>query len=256
MSALTVLVFDGAGTAGRTSKVVDAVVERLRWKTGAAVQWVPWPASLMGVGGTTPWPTATEDAIKWAHNYMWNHEGNYILVGFSAGCRPAREFLERHPGMSPRVLALAQLADPWQPANRQQHGIPDRPGWGIMGQAYGPIPYRTYWCGNPADPICRAAPDSLLRYLTASVDAVPGGLFAAFIDKAHRGRLQLVPFLGLPLHEWFFGLGPRIDRSIKEAQAYLGSGHTSAYTAYFPTNDGNTTSLAHRLADSVAWRLR
>ena len=257
MSALTVLVFDGAGTAGRTSKVVDAVVERLRWKTGAAVQWVPWPASLMGVGGTTPWPTATEDAIKWAHDYMWNHEGNYILVGFSAGCRPAREFLERHPGMSPRVLALAQLADPWQPANRQQHGIPDRSGgWGIMGQAYGPIPDRTWWCGNPADPICRAAPDSLLRYLAASTDAVPGGLFAAFIDKAHRGRLQLVPFLGLPLHEWFFGLGPRIDRSIKEAQAYLGSGHTSAYTAYFPTNDGNTTSLAHRLADSVAWRLR
>lgn len=255
--ALTILVFDGAGTAGRTSNVVDAVIERLKWKTGATAVWVPWAASLMGVGGTTPWPTATEDAIKWAHNYMWRHEGNYILVGFSAGCRPAREFLERHPGMSPRVLALAQLADPWQPANRQQHGITDRSGgWGIMGQAYGPIPDRTFWCGNPADPICRAAPDSLLRYLAASTDAVPGGLFAAFIDKAHRGRLQLVPFLGLPLHEWFFGLGPRIDRSIKEAQAYLGSGHTSAYTAYFPTNDGNTTSLAHRLADSVAWRVR
>ena len=76
------------------------------------------------------------------------------------------------------------------------------------------------------------------------------------IDKAARGRLQLVPFLGLPVWEWFFGLGPRIDRSIREARSYLGSGHTSAYTAYFPTNDGNTTSLAHRLADSVAWRLR
>ena len=254
--ALTILVFDGAGTAGRTSRVVDAVVERLKWKTGATAVWVPWAASLMGVGGTTPWPAATAEAIRWAHDYMWRHEGNYILVGFSAGCRPARELLERHPGMASRVLALAQLADPWQPANRQQAGVPDRAGWGIMGQSYGPIPDRTFWCGNPADPICRAAPDSLLRYLAASTDAVPGGLFAAFIDKAHRGRLQLVPFLGLPIHEWFFGLGPRIDRSIREARSYLGSGHTAAYTTDFPTNDGKTASLAHRLADSVAWRLR
>ena len=125
-----------------------------------------------------------------------------------------------------------------------------------MGQSYGPIPARTYWCGSPGDPICRAAPDSLLRYLAASTDAVPGGLFRAFVDKAARGRLQLVPFLGLPLHEWWWGLGGRIDRSIREAQSYLGSGHTSAYVTYFPTNDGNTTSLAHRLADSVAWRVR
>lgn len=255
MSTLTVLVFDGAGTAGRTSKVVDAVVERLRWKTGAAVQWVPWPASLMGVGGTTPWPVATSEAIRWAVDYMWRHDGQFILVGFSAGCRPARELLERHPGLAERVAAIAQLADPWQPASRQQDGVPDGPGFGIMGQATGPVPDRTFWCGHPGDPICRAAPDSLLRYLTGSTDAVPGGLFRAFVDKAARGRLQLVPFLGLPFHEWFVGLGPRIDRSIREAQSYLGSGHTRAYTAYFPT-PGDTRSLAHRLADSVAWRVR
>ena len=254
--SLTILVFDGAGTAGRTSKVVDAVVERLKTKTGATAVWVPWPASLMGAGGKTPWPDATAEAIRWAVDYMWRHEGNYILVGFSAGCRPAREFLERHPGLKPRVSAIAQLADPWQPANRQQHGVPDGPGHGIMGQSLGPAPDRTYWAGHPFDPICRAAPDSLLRYVTASVDAVPGGLFAAFLDKAHRGRLQLIPFLGLPPWDWFIGLGPRIDRSIREAQAYLGSGHTSAYTAPYETPDGKTTSLAHRLADSVAWRLR
>ena len=254
---LTVLVFDGAGTAGKTSRVVDPVVERLRWKLGCSVQWVPWSAALMGVGGNTPWPQASAEAVRWAVDYMWRHDGDYILVGFSAGCRPARELLERHPGMEPRVLALAQLADPWQPANRQQHGITDRSGgWGIMGQSYGPIPARTYWCGSPGDPICRAAPDSLLRYLTASTDAVPGGLIAAFLNKAVRGRLQLIPFLGLPIWEWAWGLGPRIDRSIREAKSYLGSGHTSAYTTYFPTNDGKTTSLAHRLADTVAYKVR
>lgn len=252
---LTILVFDGAGTAGRTSNVINPMVDRLRWKTGATTVWVPWAASLMGVGGNTPWPQATSEAIRWATNYMWKNPGKYILVGYSAGCRPARELLERHPGLIDRVEAIAQMADPWQPASRQQHGIPDGPGFGVMGQAFGPVPGRTFWCGAVQDPICRAAPDSLLRYLAASTDAVPGGLFARFVDKAHRGRLQLAPFLGLPLHEWFFGLGPRIDRSIREAQSYLGNGHTKAYTAYFPT-PGDTRSLAHRLADSVAWAVR
>lgn len=252
---LTVLVFDGAGSAGRTSRVVDPLVERLQQKLHCDTVWVPWPASLMGVGGNTPWPTATNDAIRWAVDYMWSHPGQYILVGYSAGCRPARELLERHPGLTDRVAAIAHLADPWQPAGRQQNGIADGPGWGVMGQALGPAPGRTFWAGSTGDPICRAAPDSLLRYLAASTDAMPGGLFASFIDKAHRGRLQLAPFLGLPLHEWFFGLGPRIDRSIREAQSYLGNGHTRAYTALHPTPDGKTTPLAHRLADSVSWAL-
>ena len=251
---LTILVFDGAGTAGRTSNVVDAVVERLKWKTGATAVWVPWPASLMGVGGTTPWPVATSEAIRWAVDYMWRHAGQYVLVGFSAGCRPARELLERHPSLAERVAAIAQLADPWQPADRQQNGVADIGGWGIMGQAYGPIPGRTLWCGNVTDPICRAAPDSLLRYLTASTDAVPGGLFAAFLNKALRGRLQLIPLLGLPIHEWWWGLGERIDRSIREARAYLSEGeHTTSYVKLHPTPDGDTRSLAHRLADSTAW---
>ena len=258
--ALTILVFDGAGTAGLPAadprSILSPVVERMRWKTGATAVKVPWKASLMGVGGSTPWPKASQDAIDWAVDYIQRNDGRFILTGFSAGCRPARELLEQHPRLEPRIAAIAQLADPWQPANRQQHGVPDGPGYGIMGEKLGRIPGRTFWAGHPGDPICRAAPDSLLRYLAASTDAVPGGLFAAFIDKAHRGRLQLVPFLGLPLHEWFFGLGPRIDRSIREAQAYLGSGHTSAYTAPYETPDGKTTSLAHRLADSVAWRLR
>lgn len=252
---LTVLVFDGAGSAGRTSRVVDPVVERLRWKTGATVVWVPWAASLMGVGGTTPWPVASAEAIRWAVDYMWKHEGKYILVGYSAGCRPARELLERHPGLKDRVVAIAQLADPWQPADRQQNGIPDGAGFGIMGQAHGPAPDRTYWCGSPGDPICRATGDSLLRHLTASTDAVPGGLFGAFLDRAARGRLQLAPFLGLPVWEWFIGLGPRIDRSVAEARAYLGAGHTTVYTGYYPT-PGDTRSLAHRLADTVAWAVR
>lgn len=254
--ALTVLVFDGAGSAGRTSRVVDPVVERLRWKTGATVVWVPWAASLMGVGGTTPWPVASADAIRWAVDYMWRHDGKYILVGYSAGCRPARELLERHPGLTGRVAALAQLADPWQPAHRQQNGIEDGPGFGVMGQSFGPIPDRTLWCGHPQDPICRATPDSLLRYVTASVDTVPGGLFAAFVDKAQRGRLQLIPFLGLSPFEWFTGLGPRIDRSIREARAYLSGGkHTTSYVSLYPT-PGDTRSLAHRLADSTAWLVR
>lgn len=252
---LTILVFDGAGTHGRTSNVVDKVVDRLRSKTGATAVWVPWAASLMGVGGTTPWPAASAEAVRWAADYMTTHSGRFILAGYSAGCRPARELLERHPALEGRVAAIAQLADPWQPASRQQLGVPGGDGWGIMGQELGPVPGRTFWCGAPGDPICRAAPDSLLRYLTTSTDAVPGGLFAAFLDKAARGRLQLIPFLGLPLHLWFGGLSARIGRSIAEAQSYLGDGHDRVYTGYYAT-PGKTASLAHRLADSVAWAVR
>lgn len=253
---MRILAFDGAGTKGRgQGSVLAHCVDYLGEKLNAPVVFVPTESSLMGVGGTTPWPVASAEAISWAHDYMWNHDGQYILVGFSAGCRPARELLERHPSLKDRVVAVAQLADPWQPANRQQNGIPDSAGHGIMGQALGPIPDRTYWAGHPFDPICRAAPDSLLRYLAASTDAAPGHLFAAFLDKAHRGRLQLAPFLGLPLHEWFFGLGPRIDRSIREAQSYLGSGHTTVYTLPYAT-PGDTRSLTHRLADTVAWAVR
>lgn len=254
---LTIIVCDGAGTASLPPEdprsILDPVVERLQSKTGATVWNTSWAASLMGVGGSTPWPKASSDAVTRIAAYMRSHDGQFILLGYSAGCRPVRELAERHPELRGRIAATGMLSDPWQPRGRQQHGVPDVPGWGVMGQRLGPIPSKTYWCGHPHDPICRAAPDSLLRYITPATDYLPGQFLRAFVDHAHHGRLQLIPFLGLPLHEWFVGLGPRIDRSIREARSYLGQGHTSAYTVPYPTPDGKTVSLAHRLAATIAW---
>lgn len=258
---ITAYILDGAGTKGRTSNVVNAVTERLRWKLDCRVEWLDWEASLMGVGGTTPWPLATHHAVINLAARIRESDDDIILVGFSAGCRPVREFLEQHPELRARVVAVAMLADPWQPRGRQQHGITDGPGWGIMGERLTPIGKRTFYCGHPADPIPRAAGDSLLRYITPSSDVTPGQFVREFVRHAHRGRLQLIPFLGLPLHLWFGGLSARIGRSVAEAQSYLGDGHTSIYVREYITIDPNTKqedhrSLAHRLADSVAWSIQ
>ncbi|KAA0916471.1 alpha/beta hydrolase [Dietzia sp. ANT_WB102] len=255
--ALTALILDGAGSAGRTSGVVDPCVERLRWKTGCTAKWVPWAASLMGVGGSLSWPEASRRAVNSIAAQVRATDNDIILIGYSAGCRPVREFLEKHPEFHNRIAAVALMADAWQPASRQQYGVPNPSGHGIMGSDFGPLRDRTYWVAAPGDPIPRCARDSLLRYLPAVADAVPGQMLATFVDKAHRGRLQLIPFLGLPIHEWLFGLGPRIERSIREAEGYLTTGrHTRGYTEPFDSGDGDRRPLAHRLADSVAWKVR
>ena len=82
---MRILAFDGAGTKGRgQGSVLAHCVDHLGEKLNAPVVFVPTESSLMGVGGNTPWPAATDDAIRWATDYMWTHPGQYILVGYSA----------------------------------------------------------------------------------------------------------------------------------------------------------------------------
>ena len=256
---LTTIVFDGAGTNGLPPEdprsILTPLIQRLRWRTGCQVHRPEWAASLMGVGGNKTWPVATRHAVIAAAEHMRATDGDFIVIGYSAGCRPARELLEQHSDLADRTVALGLVADPWQPATRNQHGVPNPPGFGIMGSRLGPIPSRTYWVGADGDPICRASWDSLLRYITPAADKLPGQFLLAFLDHAARGRLQLIPFLGLPLHLWFVGLGPRIDRAVTEARGYLGGAHTTAYTKPFHTPDGKTDSLVHRLADTLSWRI-
>lgn len=258
--AITAYFLDGAGSKGRTSPVLDAVAGRLRWKLNCRTEWLDWEASLMGVGGRTPWPIASHLAVLALAEKIRESQDQVILVGFSAGNRPVREFLEQHPELRDRVVAVGLVADPWQPRSRQQNGIVDGPGWGVMGERLTPIPDRTFWSGHPGDPIPRAAGDSLLRYITPASDVTPGDFIREFVRHAHRGRLQLIPFLGLPLHLWFGGLGARIARSIAEAQSYLGDGHTDVYVREYVTRDEHgredRRSLAHRLADTIAWKVR
>lgn len=260
MSDLTLIVCDGAGTKNLPPEdpksVLAPVVERLRWRTGAKVWNTGWEASVAGVGGSTPWPIASHRAVLRIADYIATHDGRFILLGFSAGCRPVREFLERHPEFRDRVVAVGQLADPWAPRGRQQNGVPNPPGHGIMGERLGPIASRTFWCHAPGDPIPRAAWDSLLRHLTPAAEKLPGQFVVSFLEHAHFGRVQLIPFLGLPPHEWFAGLGARIGRSREEANSYLfAGGHTTAYRIPFHTADGKADPLVHRFADTIAWKV-
>lgn len=256
------LVLDGAGTNGKTSHVVDDVVEEIFTGLNSEAEWIEWEASVMTVGGPTPWNLASNRAVVSTARRIEETTEQIILLGFSAGCRPVREFLEAYPHLRHRIAAVGQLADPYQPRGRQQYGVWEPPHrFGIMGQKIGPLGDRTFWCGHPSDPIPWAAWDSLLRYGTAPVDAVPGRFISTFADKARLGRLQLAPFLGLPFHEWFGGLGTRIRLSVDEARSYLGSGHTKAYTVPYPTRDpvtGETDErpLAARLGGTIVYAVK
>lgn len=253
-----ILVLDGIGSFGRTSNVIDHTVHRLAESIGGRVHWIPWEASMMGIGGETLWPESSRRGTELIKEYMDTYNESVVLLAYSGGNRPVHEFLNQYPEYHHRILAVGLMSDPWRPHDRSQSGAEySGNGYGIMGQDYGPIPDRTYWTTVQGDCISDAAPDSLLRYAATSTDVHLTGAIDEFVRRAQSGRLQLIPFLGLPIHEWFFGLGGRIQRSLEEARGYVSTGkHTRGYIDPHRTSDGDDRSLAYRLADTISWKVR
>lgn len=253
-----ILVLDGIGSHGRTSGVIDETAHRLAENTGGEEHWLPWEASMMGIGGESLWPDSSGEGVRLIRQFMDTHSGDVVLLAYSGGNRPVHEFLDQHPDYLPRVRAVGLMSDPWRPNSRWQNGTPDPgPGYGIMGQDYGPIPDRTYWTTVPGDLISDADPDSLLRHVADTADGHLNTIAQEFIRKADAGRLQLAWFLGLPPWQWFFGLGDRINRAMVEAYGYvIGGLHTRGYVDPYPTTGGDDRSLAIRLADTISWKVR
>ncbi|WKW86814.1 lysin B [Gordonia phage Conley] len=254
-----IIYVDGIGSNSPGVKHEDSilydVVERLvllnkEYKPDRLI----WPASMAMVGGTKSWNQSTEAAIEEIDRVVSQINGQtFILLGYSGGCRPVREWLERNPGLLHQVVAVGMLSDPFRPKDRKQAELPETRGWGICGQELGPIPDRTYWTTNPGDVISDALPDSLLRTPADASDVMPG----QFVGELHRhlnaGDLQLAYQLQVfrqnPM-KWFFKLGPRLHQARVDIEGYLGGQHTTAYQK--PYAGGG--SLADRLADTINWK--
>ena len=262
---MLIITCDGIGTAGvspdDSRSILGHVSARLSQKTGQhRIIPVNWPASMAGIGGPQSWTVAAHMGVLELDKITREHPDQpLILLAYSGGNRVVHDWLDTRPEMLDRVAAVGLMSDPYRPRDRQQHGLPRTRGWGICGERHGPIPARSFWVTNPGDVISDALPDSLLRTVADLSDQIPGGLLADLAGHHHRGDWQLLWQLGIlrtnPLG-WLGTLGSRLDQARRDIDGYLSGDHTTGYTKAFSTPDGKTTSLAHRLADSIAWSIR
>lgn len=251
---------DGIGTARLTDddgrSILQHVVRPLAAKTGAAPVRIEWPASMAGMGGHQSWASSTRVGVDHLDRITDAHPGEQIiLLGYSGGCRVIHDWLDTRAGMHHRIAAVGLMSDPFRPAERWQHGLPDPGGWGIAGQRLGPVPGRTFWTSAPGDAISSCPADSPLRTAADLSDQIPGALLTDLAGHLRRGDWQLATHMGLwrrdPL-AYLRGLGPRLHQARIDIEGYLTGAHTLAYTRPHAGGD----SLAHRLAATIAWAVR
>lgn len=262
---MLIVTADGIGTAGilpdDTRSIIGHVAGRLAQKT-ARHQVVPvhWPAAMAGIGGRTSWSVSAHIGVLSLDRIADEHaDQELVLLGYSGGNRVIHDWLDTRPGMLERVVAVGLMSDPYRPAGRWQSGLVDPGGSGICGERLGPIPDRTFWTSAPGDVISSCPQDSPLRTAADVADQLPGAMLADLSGHLRRGDWQLANAMQLwrrdPL-AYLRGLGPRLDRARRDIEGYLLGLHTTAYTRAHRTPDGRGESLAHRLADSIAWSLR
>lgn len=239
------------GTTLDQSFLYDVVERLVMLDPSFTPERVMWPASMAMVGGTYSWTESSAMGITDIDRILDSIPGEeFILLGYSGGCRVVHEWLEQNVHLHTLVAAVGLMSDPFRPRDRKQAELPATVGWGICGERLGPIPSRTFWTTAPADVISDAREDALLRTAADASDVMPGQFVADLASHLRDGDLQLAwqlkAFKQNPL-KWLLNLGPRLDQARIDIEGYLGGNHTTAYTA--PYAGGG--SLAHRLADSV-----
>lgn len=235
---MRILVRDGIGTAGSSSGVVDITAHRLAALTGAAVEWVSWPAAMAGVGGRSTWTAGARRGLADLRRRVgaggtadWGDE--LVLLAYSGGNRIVHDFLDAHPEQLGRVRAVGLMSDPFRPRDRFQAGLPEPGGWGLCGERLGPIPERTRWCAVPGDVITAAEPDAILRTVADVSANVPGGLRRDVAEILFGGRFQLVWQVDSARRDplgWLAGLGGRLARARLDVERYFTGWHTTNYT--------------------------
>lgn len=255
---------DGIGTAGIAPddlrSILGHVSARLGQKTRQhRVVPVAWPAAMAGFGGRSSWSVSAHIGVLALDRIAAEFpDEELVLLGYSGGNRVIHDWLDTRPAEHHRVQAVGLMSDPYRPLGREQHGTARMPGWGICGQRRG-LPGRTYWSASAADVITCCPPDSPLRTFADLSDQIPGALLADLAGHLRRGDWQLATHMGLwrrdPLG-YLRNLGPRMDAARRGVEGYLRGEHTLAYTRPYDSGDGDRRSLAHRLADSIAWSIR
>ena len=260
---IRVRVCDGIGTAGRTSGVIDPAVERLLHGLAARdieaeAQWIDYSASMFRVvGGDKTWQESSDEAVaQLLADFRRHPEDKFVLMAYSGGNLPVHEFLDHHPQFHDRIVSVGFMSDPWRPNNKWQHGTRNPGGFGICGQDAGPIWDRSFWTSAWGDPISGADWDSLLRHLADVSKGGPDQIIHDAIIAFQQGNLQLARFLGLPIHQWFFGLGDRINRAGGEAYRYLTGFHTDHYVIPHMTSPDDARSLSERFGDTLSFAVQ
>lgn len=252
---------DGIGTGVEGfqdgQSILRLVVDRLLFhKPSYKVTRLKWPASMVTIGGRHSWTEASIIGVEGINTIIdQDPEREYILLGYSGGCRVIHDWLDQNPQRLSKIAAVGLMSDPFRPKDKQQYGMSPTDGWGICGQRPGPIPRSTFWVATPGDAITDAAPDSILRTAADVSDVMPGQFLADLRHHLHRGDLQLAWQIGVfrrnPLG-WFMALGPRLHQARRDIEGYLRGGrHTTAYATSY--DKGPTP--AHRLANTINWYL-
>ena len=259
-SVMKIHVLDGAGSANRTSGIIDHTVERLKKQLDISeAKWINYPAAMMGVGGDQTWEESSREGVRLLMEEMLSHTEDVILLSYSAGNKPLHDFLEMFPEFHGRIKAVGFMSDPWRPRDRFQSGTPRPIGWGIKGERVGPLGNRSFWTSVYNDAISAAYPDALIRYMADVTEGAPDEIIIKAINLGKLSDFQLSWQIGIIQRNpiaWFVGLGGRIGQLSADVRGYLTGAHTNDYIKPFKTPDGKTDSLAVRLADTIAWKVK
>lgn len=254
LMVMKIYILDGIGTHDRPDGIVmKQVADAIKERTDISeTKWVNWPASMLGQGGPLSWNQASAIGVQMLTDEVSSNNEDFILLAFSGGNKPARDWLYANKDLRKRCKAVGLLSDPERPHDRWQSGTDDPGGWGIAGEDYGPVPDMTFWTSYPGDAISSARKDALLRSFNDITNTSPEfAVKGANITLANVNKFQLGYQLEVPFFEWFTSLGRRINEAIGDVHRYLNGWHTTKYTISF--NGG--LPLTTRLGSSIAWRI-
>lgn len=257
------LVFDGIGTAGTTSNVLNyaasAATTSLQ-KAGAEVvtEWAVWPASMFGaIGGRESWQASSIIAKAWLDDKLKaiQPQDKIILLAYSGGNKPVHEWLNENPDKLHRISAVGFASDPFRPEGKQQHGMEELPGlYGLCGEDPSPIPDRAFWVAVRGDDITASPRDAILRTAADFSKGFPAEILEQAIPKLTSGNFQLAWQLKVIQHDligYLRGLGHRIPYA-RDAIIRYGSGyHTTHYRDPYAGGDSPMVRLGNTIAYKV-----
>lgn len=259
------LIFDGIGTSGKTSRILDyaatTITQNLQ-RAGAEVdtEWAVWPASMLGaVGGKgESWETSSIIAKAWLNEKLKHipPQDKIILLAYSGGNKPVHDWLNENPDKLDRICAVGFASDPFRPEGKQQTGMEKLPGlYGICGEDFTPIPDRAFWVAVPGDDITASPRDAILRTAADFSKGFPADILSGAIPKLSKGNFQLAWQLGIIQRDpigYLMGLGGRLDYA-RQAIIRYGSGfHNTHYRN--PYAGGESPML--RFGNTIAYKVK